>query len=103
MTSLFPLDDVIGAKRCLADNAARDARLTAQSWPADGWLHLREGGVRPIRLRPIDFFPQAFKDIVRHFEENLDHLRVELAAGPELDFRAGGLKCLGGAVGTVHG
>src|SRR5260370_4094411 len=62
------------------------------------WLYLGESWTWAT-----DIFPQVFPDIVGHFEEHLDELGVELAAGPEFDFLAGSRKCLRRAVGAVGG
>src|SRR6202043_3179290 len=58
------------------------------------------GGVAEGIALGVDFAAQVFEDVVGHFQKNLDHLGIELAAGPSLDFLTSLGKSSGGTVGA---
>jgi hypothetical protein len=82
---------------CLASQAQPEVSVRKQTRPARRtqalqvrdklWLHPRER-----RVLPVDVFPEVFPDVLGHFEEYFDDLRIELSSGPEFDFLAGNLK-----------
>src|SRR5271155_4462205 len=73
------------------------------------WLALRDQALHEVfplnlwkrRIWSVDISAQILPDIVRHFEEYFDDLRIELASRPEFDLLARRVKRLCGTIGPV--